>query len=121
MDPELYTIISQGISLMNVITAKVQQENHNPESVNFTRVNFSGRFVRCSKSTMRNSHPRGGGDTTLSFRKSTTRLQNLLNAARTRKASGNLPVEISKHCLSNLEKFLKTNVRKSGARVFGRQ
>lgn len=35
MTPELYTIISQGISLMNVITAKAQRENDNPESVKF--------------------------------------------------------------------------------------
>ena len=42
MDPELYTIISQGISLMNVITAKAQQENHNPESVKL----YSGELQR---------------------------------------------------------------------------
>ena len=35
MDPELYNIISQGISLMNVITARAQRENDNPESVKF--------------------------------------------------------------------------------------
>ena len=33
MTPELYTIISQGISLMNVITAKTQDEKDTPESV----------------------------------------------------------------------------------------
>ena len=38
MTPELYTIISQGISLMNVIAAKAQQENDNSENVKFYAV-----------------------------------------------------------------------------------
>ncbi len=49
MDPELYTIISQGISLMNVITAKSQQENHNPESIKL----YAGELQRSVRSLLK--------------------------------------------------------------------
>lgn len=49
MDPELYTIISQGISLMNVIAAKAQQDNYNPESVKLC----SGELQRSVRSLLK--------------------------------------------------------------------
>jgi hypothetical protein len=49
MDPELYNIISQGISLMNVLAAKAQQENHNPESVKI----YAGELQRSVRSLLK--------------------------------------------------------------------
>lgn len=49
MPPELYTIISQGISLMNVIAAKAQQDNNNPESVKLC----SGELQRSVRSLLK--------------------------------------------------------------------
>ena len=46
MDSELYNIISQGISLMNVIAAKAQQENDNFENVKF----YAGELQRSVRS-----------------------------------------------------------------------